>query len=109
MIRWTDVELDPSTDGNHKGKLQVELMAYDREGHALNWVGGTQAMNLTPDLYKAIQNSGVPAHFEIDLPVGKEIFLETGVYDWATGKAGTLEVPLPSVSSTAATTSSARR
>jgi hypothetical protein len=29
----------------HTGKLQVELLAYDREGHAVNWVGGTQDMN----------------------------------------------------------------
>ena len=43
-----------------------------------------------------MQRSGVPAHFEIDLPVNTEVFLETGVYDWATGKAGTLGVPLKS-------------
>jgi hypothetical protein len=36
----------------------------------------------------------VPAHFEIDLPADADVFLETGVYDTATGKAGTLEVPL---------------
>ena len=79
-------------------------MAYDREGDALNWVGGTQAMNLTTDLYTAMQRSGVPAHFEIDLPANTEVFLETGVYDWATGKAGTLEVPLNPVSVTTAST-----
>ena len=32
---------------------------------------------------------------EIDVPAGKDVFLETGVYDWQTGKAGTLEVALP--------------
>jgi VWFA-related protein len=94
MIRWTDVQLQTTAEGKHNGKLQVELLAYDHEGHALNWVGGTQAMDLTPDLYAAMQRSGVPAHFEIDLPVNTDVFLETGVYDWATGKAGTLEVPL---------------
>ena len=83
-------------------RLQVELLAYDREGHALNWVGGTQAMNLAPDLFAAIKRSGVPAHFEIDLPANTEVFLETGVYDWASGKAGTLEIPLHAVNVTAA-------
>jgi len=106
MIRWTDVRLEPTSDGKHTGKLQVELLAYDREGHAVNWVGGTQEMSLAPDLYTAIQHSGVPAHFQIDLPVDQEVFLETGVYDWATGKAGTLEVPLRSVTATTASTSS---
>jgi VWFA-related protein len=107
MIRWTDVQLQSTADGKHNGKLQIELLAYDREGNALNWVGGTQAMNLAPDLFAAMQHSGVPAHFEIDLPVNTEVFLETGVYDWATGKAGTLEVPLRSASITTASTSSA--
>jgi VWFA-related protein len=104
MIRWTDVQLQTTSEGKHTGKLQVELLAYDREGHALNWLGGTQAMNLTPELFAAMQRSGVPAHFEIDLPVNTEVFLETGVYDWATGKAGTLEVPLNPVSVTTAST-----
>jgi VWFA-related protein len=108
MIRWTDVKLEPASDGKHTGKLQVELLAYDRDGHAVNWVGGTQAMNVTPDLYAAMQRSGVPAHFEIDLPTNSDVFLETGVYDWATGKAGTLEIPIRLASTTTASTSSAQ-
>ena len=84
------------------GKVQVELLAYDREGQALNWQGGTLAMNLAPDMYAAIQRSGVPAHFEIDLPSDKDVFLETGVYDWETGRAGTLEISINSVRATAA-------
>jgi VWFA-related protein len=104
MIRWTDVKLDPASDGKYTGKLQVELLAYDHAGHAVNWVGGTQAMNLTPDLYAAMQRSGVPAHFEIDLPADSAVFLETGVYDWTTGKAGTLEIPVHSVRTTTAST-----
>jgi hypothetical protein len=97
MIRSTDVKLQLAVDGKRTGKVRVELLAYDRDGHALNWQGGTLAMNLTPDEYAAIQRSGVPAHFEIDVPSDKDVFLATGVYDWESGKAGTLEIPLPSV------------
>ena len=93
MIRWTDVKLQLAVDGKRTGKIQVELLAYDRDGHALNWQGGTLAMNLAPDVYAAIQRSGVPAHFEIDVPSDKDVFLATGVYDWQSGKAGTLEIP----------------
>ncbi len=78
MIRWTDVKLAAASDGKHTGKLQVELLAYDRAGHALNWVGGTQTMNLAPDLYAAMQRSGVPAHFEIDLPADSEMYPRDG-------------------------------
>jgi VWFA-related protein len=105
MIRWTDVKLDARSDGSHSGKIQVELLAFDRDGRALNWIGETQVMSLKPDLFKAIELSGVPAHMEIDLPSDKDVLLEAGVYDWQTGKAGTLAVPL---STHAAATSAAK-
>ncbi|KAA6457234.1 VWA domain-containing protein [Acidobacteria bacterium AB60] len=95
MIRWTDVKLEAQADGTRAGKLQVELLAFDREGNAVNWGGGTEAMNLKPEVFAAIEKSGVPAHAEIDLPADKDVVLEAGVYDWATGKAGTMRVALP--------------
>ncbi len=96
MIRWSDLKLQMTTAGKRTGKVQVELLAYDRDGHALNWTGGILVMNLAPEVYTAIQRSGVPAHFEIDLPSDKDVFLATGVYDLETGKAGTLEIPIHS-------------
>jgi len=42
MIRWTDVKLDAQSNGTHTGKIQMELMAYDRDGNALNWTGATE-------------------------------------------------------------------
>jgi hypothetical protein len=97
MIRWSDVKLETNADGTHSGKVQASLIAYDREGKAVNWVGGVQAMELKPDLYTAIQKSGLPFHMEIDLP-NTDVYLETGVYDWGTNKAGTLEIPVHSAS-----------
>jgi VWFA-related protein len=105
MIRLSDVRLELAADGTHTGKIQVGLMAYDRDGNPVNWVGATEGMSLKPDIYAAIQKSGVPAHMEIDLP-NTDVFLETGVYDWGTGKAGTLEIPLNSATSTIAQSSS---
>jgi VWFA-related protein len=93
MVRWTDVKLDATPEGAHTGKIQLGLMAYDRDGNAVNWIGATQGMNLNADVYAAIQKSGIPAHMEIDLP-NTDVYLETGVYDWGTAKAGTLEIPL---------------
>lgn len=95
MIRWTDVKLDAKQDGSHTGKVEVELLAYDREGKAVNWTGATEVMDLKPDLFAAIEKSGVPAHVEMDLPSDEDVVLEAGVYDWETGKAGTISVPLP--------------
>jgi VWFA-related protein len=102
MIRWTDVELQPTQQQTRAGKIQVDLLAYDGEGKAVNWTGGTQAMNLKPEIYTAIQKSGIPAHIEIDLP-NTDLYLVTGVYDWSTGKAGTLEIPIHPVPPTGTT------
>jgi VWFA-related protein len=93
MIRWTDVALEKQGDNIRQGKISVGLMAYDRDGNAVNWEGAIQGMKLQPDVYTAIQKSGIPSHMEIDLP-NTGAYLETGVYDWGTGKAGTLEIPL---------------
>jgi VWFA-related protein len=103
FIRWTDVVFTLGEGDTHLGKLQLGLMAYDRSGKAVNWIGATQQMQLHPDIYASIQKSGIPAHMEIDLP-NTDVFLVTGVYDWSSNKAGTIEIPLhpaPSQSSTA--------
>ena len=68
MIRWTDLSFDLMPDGSHQGKVRVELIAYDRDGKALNWVGGVTNMNLKAEIFESIQKSGVPAHVEIDVP-----------------------------------------
>jgi VWFA-related protein len=93
MIRWQDVKLDPTPQGTRSGNIQVGLQAYNREGKAVNWAEARLSMNLSPEVYASIQKSGIPAHAEIDLP-NTDVYLETGVYDWGSGKAGTLEIPL---------------
>jgi hypothetical protein len=94
MIRWTDVQLNAQPDGRYSGNVRVELMAFDHDGTPLNWNGGVEEMNLKPELYGAIGKSGIPAHLEIDLPTGKDVWLVTGVFDPQTGKIGTLEIPI---------------
>ena len=93
MIRWKDVQLQAAPQEAHSGKIQLGLLAYDRDGNAVNWIGGTQMMNLKPENYAAIQKSGIPAHMQIDLP-NTDVYLVTGVYDWNTRNAGTLEIPI---------------
>ena len=100
MIRSTDVAFSPAQDGTQNGKILVDIAAYDRDGNTVNWMGVTQGMILDAKAYAAIQKTGVPVHLEIDLP-NSEVYLETGVYDWGTGKAGTLEIPIHFIPMTA--------
>jgi len=93
MIRWTDVAFAAAANGAHQGKIEVGLIAWDANGKSVNWAGATQGMSFQPDVFAAIQKSGVPSHIDIDLP-NKDLSLVLGVYDWGSGKAGTLEIPL---------------
>lgn len=93
LIDGKDVKLDTSPQGAHIGNIQVGLLAYDRDGKAVNWAEAAMGINLSPDLYAKIKTEGIRAHAEIDLP-NTDVYLETGIYDWSTGKAGTLEIPL---------------
>jgi VWFA-related protein len=100
-IHWTDDARESTPQGTHADKVRVELVAFDHDGKALNWAGGTLNLNVTDAAYAAIQRDGVPAHIDIDVPKG-EAYLATGVYDWTSNKAGTLEIPLAGLKSVAA-------
>ena len=106
LIHWQDVKRDAMPQGTQSGNIQLGLLAYGRDGKAVNWAGATMGMNLSPDVYAAIKKSGIRAHAEIDLP-NTDVYLETGVYDWSSGKAGTLEVPLRVANDTVAATQQA--
>jgi len=93
MIRWSDVALVAKEDGTHQGKLEVGLLAWDIKGKSVNWEKGTQPLTLTPELYKAVKQSGIPTHMEVDLP-NTDVFLKLGVVDGTSLKVGTLEIPL---------------
>lgn len=104
VIRPKDVVLLPAEGARRTGKILIGLMAYDRDGQAVNWAGDTQAMELEPDTYRSVQKTGIPAHLVIDLPANADVQLVTGIYDWNTGLAGTLEIPIHPAATTATAT-----
>jgi len=104
-ITTAGMDLESVPDGTHSGKIEVALIAYGRDGAALNWTGGAMTMNLNAASYAAAQHSGLPARIEIDVP-NTAAYLSTGVFDLNSGKAGTLEIPLSVVVDNATTTAS---
>jgi hypothetical protein len=95
-VNLGDVKLKLDSDGDRVGALNVSLIAYDKHGA---WVAGGDyigQLKIKPDAYKAFQLTGVPIHEEIEVPKG-QFWLRTGIYDQATHKVGTLEIPLSSV------------
>ncbi len=88
-----DLRLDPTSDGNRHGNIEIVLLAYDREGKPLNFVVTKGDVNLDAKLYENVQKVGLQIHKEIDVPQ-QYIYLRTGIYDLKSNTAGTLGVPL---------------
>lgn len=96
------LQLTPTSDGGCTGGIEVMLVAYDRLGKPLNFLGTTNKMVLKPNVYDQVVRGGLQLHREIDIPNG-EVFLQTGVYDLEANTAGTLAVSLrenPTLAST---------
>lgn len=92
-IQEKDLKLDPAANGLRQGKLEVTLLAYDHYGHVMNWLVRTMEFSLTPLRYSAYLRAGLQFHFDIDAPQDSA-YLRSGIYDMASGKAGTIEIPL---------------
>jgi VWFA-related protein len=88
--------LDSAADGVKHGRLEVILVAYDRTGKIINISKRTSRLALPPKDFPILQAKGLPIHLEIDVPPG-DIYLRTGIYDLNSGNAGTLGVPLGTV------------
>jgi hypothetical protein len=93
-IRTSDVEWKQDAQGVRSGRLLIGLKAYDRDGHAVNWEARDESVRVNENEYSAALKSGIPVHLAIDLPANGEEHLVTAVYDWNSGRAGTLELRL---------------
>jgi len=102
-IDLKDLQLKLDPDGNHKGKLNISLIAYDRYGNIGNRNDQVITLDIKPDVYAFFQKYGVQFNAEIQVPKG-QFWLRTGVYDQATQRVGTMEIPLSSVTSAAVST-----
>ena len=92
-INLNEISLKLDSDGNHHGSLNVSLIAYDRYGNLASRADHLVGLNIKPDVYAFFQSAGVQLHFEIGVPKG-ELWLRAGVYDPATRKVGSIEIPL---------------
>ena len=95
LIRSSDLQIAQMGE-SRQGTLQLDVAAWGPDGRPVNWTGGTLRLNLKPDTWAEAQKNGLLAHVDLDLPKNG-LWLTTGVYDWRTGKAGTLEIPMQEV------------
>jgi VWFA-related protein len=95
-VNASDLKLKLDSDGDRVGTMNVSLIAYDKHGAVAARGDYIGQMKIKPDAYKAFQLAGVQIHEEIEIPKG-QFWLRTGLYDQATHKVGTMEIPLSSV------------
>jgi hypothetical protein len=95
-VDLNDLDLTLAVDGVHRGTLNVSLIAYDRYGNVVNRKDHIVALTIKPNVYEVFKKTGVQLHDSIEVPSG-QLWLRTGVYDQASRKVGTMEVPLSSV------------
>jgi hypothetical protein len=83
-------------DGVRRGTIEVALVAYSQQGKPLDWEVRSIGIAVRPEQYALAQSSGIAFHFDIDAPPG-DVYLRTGIYDSSSSRAGTLEIPLSTV------------
>ena len=95
-IDLKDLKLESTPDGLHMGTLNLTLIVYDRYGHPASRKDHLVALNIKPDVYQVFEKTGVQLHDSIEVPKG-QFWLRTGIYDQASHKVGTMEIPLSAV------------
>jgi VWFA-related protein len=96
FIDLNSLELTPKSNGNHQGKLNICLIAYDRYGNIAARKDHIVALDIKPNVYDVFKSTGVQLHAEIAVPKG-QFWLRTGIHDQASLGVGTLEIPLSAV------------
>jgi len=96
VVPLENLDFEVTGDGVRHGNVELALVAYDHDGHALNWLFRAIVTSLKPDVYPLVLKTGAVFHQDIDVPPGGN-YLRAGIYDLRSNRAGTLEIPLSEV------------
>jgi len=98
IVAARGLKLSADADGSRHGKLYAALVAYDADGHPLNWMEREVPLDMDAKRFAAIQETGVNFRLELDIP-NAGASLRTGIMDANSGHTGTLQVSLNQVTS----------
>jgi VWFA-related protein len=96
-VQLQDLTFAEETGGARHAQLQSVLVAYDDEGQVVNSLGRALHIDLPPDQYQRLLATGgaIPVRLALDLPApAREVLLRIVVYDPASAKTGSLEIPV---------------
>jgi VWFA-related protein len=80
-------------NGTHNASLELDLAVYDADSKLVTGLSQTVKMPLSDAKYQQLIQGPFRFFQQLDLPSGP-LFLRIGILDRASGKIGTLEIPL---------------
>lgn len=94
-LKPQDMPLAQAPDGKWSAQLQCDLIAYDPKGQLVNSLGREFKLHLSSRQYDQLTAGGgaIPMRMAIDLPAG-EFALRLVLYDPASSRTGSLEIPI---------------
>ena len=94
-LKPQDMPLAQDADGKRSTQLECDLLAYDDKGQLVNSLGRSLKLNLSLQQYEQLTAAGgaIPLRMALDLPTG-ELRLRIVLYDVASAKTGSLEIPI---------------
>jgi hypothetical protein len=87
------LQLIASADGVLHGSATLVVIAYDRDGQALNSTSNTLNLDVPSVAYPQFMKQGIQFRQQLDIPA-QAAWLRAGILDHTSGTAGSLEVPL---------------
>ena len=87
------IHLARNARGVRQGRLEALAIAWNSNGKILNWVGNDVLIALDQAQWEQYSRYGLQIHQVLDLPAG-QVFLRAGLYDPASGRFGSMEIPL---------------
>jgi VWFA-related protein len=84
-------------DGKWHDSLEFIAFLYDSESRLINSASMSGSVNLNKSPDETYQQSGLPLHLQISVPVKGDYFLRIGVHDIQGDRVGAIEVPVDAV------------
>ena len=99
VIDPSRVHFEPQRDGSYGAELELVTVVYDNTGQVLNSVSTVRRIRFDAEMYDKVlrHELTVSSRQTVDVPEKVNAFFRFGVYDTASERIGTMEVPVDDV------------
>jgi VWFA-related protein len=93
------MHFDLESDGQYHAELELVTVVYDNEGKMLNSVSTVRQISFNAETFEKVKRHEltVSSRQTVDVPEKVNAFFRFGVYDTASERIGTMEVPVDNV------------